>query len=225
MRARHVGLIAGATGLLVAALLVARGGRASQGRKPQRALAPVAGATRDPELVSAAQPRAGASSLSPAREREVKRLIASLRNLPRTPDSEPPPAVSASEPIRPEHEDFSAANGRYLMEVLGPRVRECWHRVSGDGEIELRHTFVIQGGVATVASIEDGADAVSKVESELTPEQDAVALDCVRRAAEGTSFVYTPMTLEDHAPTLTIYQRWPTRVQIARQLAGPATGG
>ena len=70
-----------------------------------------------------------------------------------------------------------------------------------------------------------GADALSKVESELTPEQDAVALDCVRRAAEGTSFVYTPMTLEDHAPTLTIYQRWPTRERIARQLAGPATGG
>jgi hypothetical protein len=130
-------------------------------------------------------------------------------------------------PRLPEYEDFRANNRRYIRTILAPRLAECWDEVEGDGMIELQHTFVIRDGRAYAAPISDDTDDPFEVVSSTLPEdQDAVAIECMRKAVAGTSFDHVPMDPADPQPTLSIYQRWssPARTERLRAEREAASG-
>lgn len=121
--------------------------------------------------------------------------------------------------------EFTKANGRYLKEVVAPRLMECWGDVKGDGEIEFRHVLYIDGNaIARVADPRDQIEPpVSIVESSLAPEQEEKALNCMLRAVAGTQYEYVPMHADDDSGKVAIYQTWPSRERATR-LSGDGAG-
>jgi len=136
------------------------------------------------------------------------------------------PPADDSPGVVPTNDPFYENNLRYIFEVLRPRVRECWLTIEGDGEIEVRHDFIVEKGRAIAAPIgADTDDFVTVVSSTLPPGEDEKALDCLRRAAAGTSFAYVPLEPGGaiDGTYLTHYQHWASPAR-SRRLAQQAQG-
>ncbi len=91
--------------------------------------------------------------------------------------------------------DFQAAIYVYKDEVLGPRIKECWHLVGGDGRINTAHEFEIVNGIARprMAALEEGGEVVPSIvldeeHTAFSDEELSAALKCLRLASEGTEF-------------------------------------
>lgn len=109
--------------------------------------------------------------------------------------------VSDDDRVLAEHIDA------YVKDVVGPRVRRCWKRLDGAGQIEFRYTFLKDhdSGVTAPTVVEDTDLPVTIVESSLTPVQSARALECMLDAVDGTSFPTGVKTLD---PMIFKYQVW-----------------
>jgi len=91
--------------------------------------------------------------------------------------------------------DFQAAIYAYKATVLGPRIKECWHTVTGFGEIVASHDYNIVDGIARplmVTLVEGGEPVpsiqIAKADKSLSEADLQSALACLRSAAAETEF-------------------------------------
>ncbi len=120
-------------------------------------------------------------------------------------------AATDQAPRTPRWDRFSHDTDRYMLEVVAPRARACWKTLEGNSKIEFQYTLRHETGVGVgrvSPVIDDGADLpVMIVESGLTTDQTARALDCMLDAVDGTSYT-TELPSDKLGPIITKYQTW-----------------
>jgi hypothetical protein len=116
-------------------------------------------------------------------------------------------------------DDTRAAQARIaaaLYETLVPRLKRCWSRVEGEGEVEFTSTYVRKGDTWVWQKQQLAF-------SSLPEAQRAVADDCMRESASGTAFPLDTGEMARNATELVLTWGWPVPLpsdtsQLARMI-------
>jgi hypothetical protein len=111
---------------------------------------------------------------------------------------------------------------RYFHAAVVPKLKGCWDRIRGKGTIEVRYQYADDGkGVWAFKAL--------KVTHSTVPQgQDEVALDCMQKAAAGTSF---PKEKTDPGRSYAVNWAWPVPLppdapqQVERMMRDNGGGG
>lgn len=119
---------------------------------------------------------------------------------------------------------------------VAPNVGECWGAIKSDGEIRIKHEFRVIDGIAYAGKVESDPEMPFQVvDSSLDAKDDALAIECIRKAVVGSSYPFVDLNgdTEVEETTSVIYQVWRSRAWYAarpdydsqlREPLAPGTG-
>lgn len=112
--------------------------------------------------------------------------------------------VTESDPatsVEREIADQNRINGVFYV-ALVPKIKSCWSRVAGKGDITFKYTYRREGTnwVWQQQEIE---------ESTLPQDQNAIALQCMQEAAQGSSFPLEASEAARRSHEFVLHWTWP----------------